>query len=491
MMISKSEAIKSDTPIPSQTQKQDTGESDFESLLNPRGTQKDSRDDGQAGDKIKRQDKGKNDSNASGLTCSLTMLPAPIPAPMPANFPSFNFQSLTADQSNQKGELSVQSIPQNVARDVDVTDVDQSKPEQTEDTKKIDPKLLLAEMATKEINPKIEGGAASVKPTQQDDVKSDVAKNVQPVTSAEQETSADKKINAASSDVLSIEVTTNGETSAPVAQVTNAIEPNKVNATASKTSTPVLTSNADQNQIAAVKPSSDTDAAKNQTSDQQNPSQSDLASVTAAASNGSNGVRANQTDNHAATFGAQLDSSAKRNTDQKIDASGVHNLTTNISSAASKDLAGPVQSKESVSATQVIDQLTANVKPTTTELKLVLNPENLGLLQLKISSANGHIAASITASSDAVRQALEHNLPQLHAALAEQGLKVSHVSVDTQTSQFSQFSFTSDGYGSANQGQPQQKSSSFTLRPDASSEQQIDAPVHAVVSTSHSLNIIA
>ena len=63
------------------------------------------------------------------------------------------------------------------------------------------------------------------------------------------------------------------------------------------------------------------------------------------------------------------------------------------------------------------------------EARISLAPEHLGQLNVKISVVNGQITASFIAETMAARELLENQLPQLRAALQQQGLHVDKLAV--------------------------------------------------------------
>lgn len=66
------------------------------------------------------------------------------------------------------------------------------------------------------------------------------------------------------------------------------------------------------------------------------------------------------------------------------------------------------------------------------EAKLILNPQSLGQVDVTISSNNGVITAHFTAETQAGREMLDYQLPQLRAALTQQGLQVDRLEVNHQ-----------------------------------------------------------
>ncbi|WNC12541.1 flagellar hook-length control protein FliK [Brevibacillus brevis] len=73
------------------------------------------------------------------------------------------------------------------------------------------------------------------------------------------------------------------------------------------------------------------------------------------------------------------------------------------------------------------------------EAKLILNPQSLGQVDVTIKSHNGVITAHFSAETQAGKDLLDNQLPQLRAALAQQGLQVDRLEVSQQ--QETAFSF--------------------------------------------------
>ena len=61
------------------------------------------------------------------------------------------------------------------------------------------------------------------------------------------------------------------------------------------------------------------------------------------------------------------------------------------------------------------------------EAKLVLNPQSLGQVDVTIKSHNGVITAQFHAETQAAKDMLDNQLPQLRAALTQQGLQVDRL----------------------------------------------------------------
>lgn len=66
------------------------------------------------------------------------------------------------------------------------------------------------------------------------------------------------------------------------------------------------------------------------------------------------------------------------------------------------------------------------------EARLILNPQSLGQVDVTITSQNGVITAQFHAETQAGKEMLDNQLPQLRAALTQQGLQVDRLEVNQQ-----------------------------------------------------------
>ena len=85
---------------------------------------------------------------------------------------------------------------------------------------------------------------------------------------------------------------------------------------------------------------------------------------------------------------------------------------------------------------QLVDAIKVNVNSTFSEMELQLQPENLGKLNLVISSRDGIITAQLMAENDDVKNAIENQLVMLKDNFEQQGLKVDAVEVTVQSHGF-------------------------------------------------------
>lgn len=87
--------------------------------------------------------------------------------------------------------------------------------------------------------------------------------------------------------------------------------------------------------------------------------------------------------------------------------------------------------------TQIMEKIKVSVKPEISEVKMLLKPEQLGEVSLKIATQNGVVTAQFIAESQRVKEIIEANFNQLKDMLLEQGIDVGalEVSVSDQESQ--------------------------------------------------------
>lgn len=85
---------------------------------------------------------------------------------------------------------------------------------------------------------------------------------------------------------------------------------------------------------------------------------------------------------------------------------------------------------------QIMDFMKVQVRNGVSELEMQLHPENLGTLQVHLSSKNGVLTAQFTTQNDAVKTALESQMVQLKETFNEQGVKVEVIEVTVQSHAF-------------------------------------------------------
>lgn len=79
---------------------------------------------------------------------------------------------------------------------------------------------------------------------------------------------------------------------------------------------------------------------------------------------------------------------------------------------------------------QIMEKIKVSIKPDVSEVKMILKPEQLGEVSLKIATQNGIVTAQFTAESQKVKEIIESNFNQLKDMLAQQGIDVGALEVN-------------------------------------------------------------
>lgn len=114
---------------------------------------------------------------------------------------------------------------------------------------------------------------------------------------------------------------------------------------------------------------------------------------------------------------------------------------------------------------QIMDYMRIQVKPDMSNVEMQLHPENLGTLQIHVSSKGGNITAQFFTQNETVKAVLESQMIQLKESFAEQGVKVDAIEVTVQTHQFEQN--LEQGRG-RNQSEPDKKTRTRRIQLDSS-----------------------
>lgn len=85
---------------------------------------------------------------------------------------------------------------------------------------------------------------------------------------------------------------------------------------------------------------------------------------------------------------------------------------------------------------QIVEQIKVQIKPDVTSMELQLNPENLGKVNLQVTSKEGAVTAQLFVQNETVKAMIESQLMVLREAMNEQGVKVEAVEVTVETGQF-------------------------------------------------------
>lgn len=88
------------------------------------------------------------------------------------------------------------------------------------------------------------------------------------------------------------------------------------------------------------------------------------------------------------------------------------------------DLADPAPLRSAI--VEHVEQSTKGGNPS---IRLVLNPEHLGEVQVRVTLVNGAVNAQLRVDNAAVSDAVQHQLESLRAALVDQGIKIDKLEV--------------------------------------------------------------
>ena len=117
-----------------------------------------------------------------------------------------------------------------------------------------------------------------------------------------------------------------------------------------------------------------------------------------------------------------------------------NNKTNTIQFVSENNPANQTQSYVSIDTKEIIAQIANNVRINqsidTANIQMQLNPENLGRIYLNISSKEGAVSATITATNEAVKEALEAQIINLKENLSQNGIKVDAVEVTVASHEF-------------------------------------------------------
>lgn len=79
---------------------------------------------------------------------------------------------------------------------------------------------------------------------------------------------------------------------------------------------------------------------------------------------------------------------------------------------------------------QVVEQMKISLKPDTTSMDMMLNPESLGRLQLTVESKGGVMTANFIVQNEVAKEAVESQMQVLRDQLEEKNIKVEAVEVN-------------------------------------------------------------
>ena len=107
---------------------------------------------------------------------------------------------------------------------------------------------------------------------------------------------------------------------------------------------------------------------------------------------------------------------------------------------------------------QIVDEIKLNLSKDVTSMTLQLNPEQLGKVQIHVSTKNGVMQAQIIAETEAAKAAVESGLAALKEAFENRDLKVDAIEVMVGTTDY----FMEENGAEAQMEQKEHKSGNLT-----------------------------
>ncbi|MDK2809109.1 MAG: flagellar hook-length control protein FliK [Clostridiales bacterium] len=122
------------------------------------------------------------------------------------------------------------------------------------------------------------------------------------------------------------------------------------------------------------------------------------------------------------------------NQQEQAQNTGIHTFTENLvvkgqDGLVAEDVSARLETMRNI-VEQVVEQIKVQIRPEATSMEITLNPENLGKINLSVTSKNGQLTATLTTQNELSKQALESQLQVLKENLSNQGLKVESVEVN-------------------------------------------------------------
>lgn len=117
---------------------------------------------------------------------------------------------------------------------------------------------------------------------------------------------------------------------------------------------------------------------------------------------------------------------------------------------------------------QIVDSIKVNISTDSTSMELMLNPENLGRVNLSVQAKNGVMTASFVVENETARQAIESQIIILRENLESQGIKVDAVEVTV--SNMDDFTRNESFGGGASQSEGNEKKRNRSINLNAVSD---------------------
>lgn len=87
---------------------------------------------------------------------------------------------------------------------------------------------------------------------------------------------------------------------------------------------------------------------------------------------------------------------------------------------------------------QIVETIHVSVKPETSDIEMLLNPESLGTVNVHLSSKEGVVTATFVTQNETVKNILEAQMIELKETFENQGVKVENIEVSVQTNAFAE-----------------------------------------------------
>lgn len=129
-----------------------------------------------------------------------------------------------------------------------------------------------------------------------------------------------------------------------------------------------------------------------------------------------------------------LESVTKQSDNQEIFSISEVNSNTKVFNASLPKTQALKNINTSDVIAQIMEKLKVSVKPDLSEVRILLRPEQLGEVSLKIATQNGIVTAQFIAESQKIKEIIESNFNQLRDMLSEQGVDIGALEVNVSNS---------------------------------------------------------
>lgn len=131
---------------------------------------------------------------------------------------------------------------------------------------------------------------------------------------------------------------------------------------------------------------------------------------------------------------------------------------------------------------QVVDKIKVHISKEMTTMKLNLNPEHLGKVELEVTSKSGVLTADFVVENETAKEALEKGLPALIEKFHEQGLKVEAIEVRIADYNFTNQENERNRAGNQGNEDKKKKRNGKIALDEVSSQQEVVQEEHKIMS---------